>query len=57
MGDMKKKKSTHVVFKPYTMGQLQLPTELETLIPPTHLVRVVYDAIEKMGLSPLLKQY
>ncbi|MDP2735020.1 MAG: IS1182 family transposase [bacterium] len=54
---MKKKKSTHVVFKPYTMGQLQLPTDLETLIPPNHLVRVVHDAIEKMDLSPLLKQY
>lgn len=54
---MKKKKSPHVVFKPYTMGQLQLPTDLEMLIPPNHLVRVVHDAIEKMDLSPLLKQY
>ncbi len=54
---MKRKKSTHVVFKPCTMGQLQLPTDLETLIPPNHLVRVVHDAIEKMDLSPLLKHY
>ena len=54
---MKKKKSQQVVFKPYTMGKLQLPTDLEDLIPENHLVRVVHDAIEKMGFSPLLKRY
>ena len=54
---MKKRKSQHVVFKPYTMKQLQLPTNLEELIPPNHLVRVMNDAIEKMDLSILLKQY
>ena len=57
MGDMKKKKSPHVVFKPYTMGQLQLPTDLEDLIPENHLVRVVHEAIEKMDLGPLMKRY
>jgi len=45
------------VFKPYTMGQLQLPTNLEELIPENHLVRVVHEAIEKMDLDPLLKRY
>jgi transposase len=57
IGGMKKKKNTHVVFKPYTMGQLQLPTNLEELIPENHLVRVVHEAIEKMDLDPLLKRY
>jgi transposase len=54
---MKKKKSPYAVFKPYTMGQLQLPTNLEELIPENHLVRVVHEAIEKMDLEPLLKRY
>jgi transposase len=57
MGAMKKKKSPHVIFKPYTMGQLQLPTDLEELIPENHLVRVVHEAIEKMDLGPLMKRY
>jgi transposase len=54
---MKKRKSQHVVFKPYTMEQLHLPMNLEVLIPPHHLVRVVNEAIEKMDLSILMKQY
>jgi transposase len=54
---MKKKKNPHVVFKPYTMGQLQLPTNLEELIPENHLVRVVHESIEKMELRPLLRRY
>jgi len=39
------------------MGQLQLPTDLEMLIPPNHLVRVVSETIEKMDLAILLRQY
>jgi transposase len=54
---MKKKKNKHIVFKPYTMGQLQLPTNLEDLIPPNHIVRIVNGAIEKMDLSILMKPY
>jgi transposase len=54
---MKKRKSKHVVFKPYSMGQLQLPTNLEDLIPPNHIVRVVNATIEKMDLSVLMKSY
>jgi len=54
---MKKKKSQHVVFKPYLQGQLQLPTDLEELIPAQHVVRVVDGAIERMDLTPLLRQY
>jgi transposase len=54
---MKKRKNQHVVFKDYTMGQLQLPTDLELLIPPNHVVRVVNQAIDKMDLTILRKQY
>lgn len=54
---MKKKTNNHVVFKPYTMGQLQFPSNLEDLIPEKHLVRVVHETIEKMDLTPLLRQY
>jgi transposase len=53
-----KKKSSPPVFKEYTQGQVVLlPTDLETQIPPKHLVRVVNSAIEKMDLSALLAQY
>jgi transposase len=47
----------YVVFKPYTMGQLQLPVDLEACIPANHLVRVVHAAIERMDLSALLGRY
>lgn len=57
MRAMKKKDCQRVVFKSYAMGQLQLPTDLEELIPPNHLVRVVDSGIERMDLSPLLKRY
>jgi hypothetical protein len=35
-----KKKNQQVVFKPNNMGQLQLPMDLEELIPENHLVRM-----------------
>ena len=54
---MKKRKSKHVVFKPYTMGQLQLPTNLEDLIPENHVVRVVNETIDNMDLSILMRPY
>jgi len=53
-----KRKSSIPVFKEYTQGQVVLlPTDLETQLPPKHLVRVVSSAIEKMDLSALLAQY
>ena len=52
-----KKKNAYPVFKPYRRGQLLLPTDLDELIPAQHLVRVVDRAIEKMDLTPLLRQY
>jgi transposase len=39
------------------MGQLQLPTNLEDLIPENHIVRVVNETIEKMDLAILMKPY
>lgn len=39
------------------MNQLQLPTDIEELIPENHLVRVVNTAIDKMDLKPLLARY
>ena len=54
---MKKRSHNRVVFKPYLKGQLQLPTDLEMLVPPGHVVRVVDAAIEKMDLGALLRQY
>jgi transposase len=53
-----KRKSSPPVFKEYTQGQVVfLPTDLGAQIPPTHLVRVVSTAIEKMDLSALVAQY
>jgi len=53
-----KRKSSPAVFKEYTQGQVVLlPTDLETQIPPQHLVRIVNTAIDKMNLSALLAQY
>ena len=51
---MKKKSS----FKPYNQHQLQLlPPDLDSLIPPNHMVRVVDRAIEKMDTTPLFERY
>jgi transposase len=57
MGGMKKRSHNRVVFKPYLKGQLQLPTDLELLVPEGHVVRVVDAAIEKMDRRALLRQY
>lgn len=46
-----------MVFKPYLRGQLQLPTDLEELVPAEHVVRVVDDTIDRMDLRPLIRQY
>ena len=46
-----------VTFKSYCMEQLQLPVDIEALIPEKHLVRVVNKSIERMNIEPLLDQY
>ena len=53
-----KRKKAPPVFKEYTMGQLiLLPTDLDELIAPHHLVRVVNTFVEQMDLAPLLARY
>ena len=54
---MKKRSHNRVVFKPYVQGQLQMPSDLDELVPVGHLVRVVDGAIERMDLKPLLRRY
>ena len=53
----KTRRSEAVVFKPYVQGQLQLPTDLSSLIPEKHVVRVVDDAIERVDLRRLMNRY
>lgn len=52
-----KKVHDQVVFKEYNQSQLSLPIDLECLIPPTHLVRVVNSTIDQMNLAPLFAKY
>jgi transposase len=54
---MTNKAHNHVVLKPYTMCQLQFPSDLEDLIPEKRMLRVVHKAIERMDLAMLLRQY
>lgn len=46
-----------VVFKEYNQNQLMLPMDLESIIPPNHMVRVINSAIDKMKLEPLFAKY
>jgi transposase len=39
------------------MAQLQLPPNLEALIPEKHLVRRGHETIDRMDLEPLIRQY
>jgi len=53
-----KRQKAQPVFKEYTMGQLiLLPTDLEELIAPNHLVRVINTFVEQMDIRPLLAKY
>jgi len=55
---MKKHSHNKVVFRPYVMGQPSLlPPNLEELIPENHMVRMVNEAIERIDLSILYRQY
>lgn len=47
-----------IVFKEYCPQQLLfLPPSLEELIPPTHLVRVVNEVVERMDITELMNLY
>ncbi len=53
-----KRKEAAPVFKPYVMNQISLiPPSYDELIAEKHLVRTVNEAVEKIDLSALLKQY
>jgi transposase len=54
---MERKNHNQITFKNYQPNQLMLPTDLELHIPSKHLVRVVNEAIDKMNIEPLLRQY
>jgi transposase len=53
-----KRKPAVPVFKPYVMHQTHLiPPSYDDLIEAGHLVRVVNNAVEKIDLEPVLRQY
>jgi transposase len=54
---MRRRGHQRVTFKPYTQGQMMLPTSLEELIPKDHLVRVVSRVVDDLELSALMGQY
>ncbi|MBA4496590.1 IS1182 family transposase [Paenactinomyces guangxiensis] len=48
---------SNATFVDYSMNQLFLPMDLEELIPPRHVVRVVNDAIDQVKDDVFLKHY
>jgi transposase len=54
---MKRRNHGRVIFKPYHQHQLQLPQDIEEMIPPHHLVRVVNLAVDRMKLDRVVKGY
>jgi transposase len=55
---MSKGVSDKITYKPYTQGQACLiPPSVDELIPENHLVRLVSDVIDEMGIERLLRKY
>jgi transposase len=55
---MKTRKDTQQVFKPYVQNQISLmPANLNDMIPPNHLVRVINEAIDQLDLELLVRRY
>jgi transposase len=55
---MSKGKSDKATYKPYEQNQPYLiPPSADELIPDDHLVRLVNEAIDQMGIEPLLRKY
>lgn len=52
-----KKRHDKITFKTYNMNQLNLPIDLDSVIPENHLVRLVNSTIDQIDISPLLKKY
>ena len=55
---MSKGVSDKITYKPYDQGQAYLiPPSVEELIPVNHLVRLVSEVIDEMGITGLLGKY
>ena len=55
---MSKGKSDKITYKPYEQHQAYLiPPSAEELIPQDHLVRLVNEVIDEMGIERLLRKY
>jgi transposase len=55
---MSKGKSDKITYKPYDQGQIYLiPPSADELIPTNHLVRLVSEVIDEMGIEGLLRKY
>jgi transposase len=55
---MSKGVSDKITYKPYAQGQAYLiPPSVDELIPENHLVRLVSDVIDEMGIERLLRKY
>jgi transposase len=55
---MSKGVSDKVTYKPYEQGQAYLiPPSVDELIPANHLVRLVSEVLDQMGIERLLRKY
>jgi transposase len=55
---MSKGVSDQITYKPYQQGQGYLiPPHVDELIPANHLVRLVSETIDQMGIERLLRKY
>jgi transposase len=55
---MSKGKSDKITYKPYEQNQAYLiPPRADELIPEDHLVRLVNEVIDEMGIERLLRKY
>jgi transposase len=55
---MSKGKSGNIRYKPYEQYQTYLiPPSTDELIPEKHLVRLVSDTIDEMGIEPMVRKY
>ena len=55
---MSKGKSDKITYKPYEQHQAYLiPPSADELIPKTHLVRLVSEVIDEMGIERLMRKY
>jgi len=55
---MSKGKSDKITYKPYEQQQsFLIPPSVDELIPPDHLVRLVNEVIDEMGIERLLRKY